>query len=82
MNDQINAYPWVQQCLTLGTLLFEHPVYSYDTLFLWQLIILFSFSTSKEAEAAVEAMDGEVLLGNKIQCNVARFKKDVKKQRK
>ena len=26
MNDQINAYPWVQQCLTLGTLLFEHPV--------------------------------------------------------
>ena len=26
MNDQINACPWVQQCLTLGTLLFEHPV--------------------------------------------------------
>ena len=26
MNDQINAYPWVQQCFTLGTLLYEHPV--------------------------------------------------------
>ena len=26
MNDQINVYLWVQQSLTLGTLLLEHSV--------------------------------------------------------
>ena len=31
MNDQINVYPWVQQSLTLGTLLFEHPVLMTNT---------------------------------------------------
>ena len=41
----------------------------------------FSFSTSPEAEAAVEALDGESLLGKVIQCNIARFKKDLKKKK-
>ena len=29
MNDQIHAYSWVQECLTLGTLLFNHPVVDF-----------------------------------------------------
>ena len=41
----------------------------------------FSYSKSTEAEEAAKAMDGEELLGKSIQCNIARFKKDVKKKK-
>ena len=30
MNEQINAYSWVQECLTLGTLLFDHPIVDFS----------------------------------------------------
>ena len=45
------------------------------------MIIYFSYSSSKEAEEAVSGMDGTELLGQTIQCNIARFKKDVKRKR-
>jgi len=44
--------------------------------------IFISFSQSKEAEEAVKSMDGEKLFGKTLNCNVARFKKDVKKKKK
>ena len=41
----------------------------------------FSFAESSEAEAAVAALDGESALGKVIQCNIARFKKHIKKKK-
>jgi len=40
-----------------------------------------SYSESSEAEAAVQALNGESVLGKVIQCNIARFKKDIKKKK-
>jgi len=44
--------------------------------------IFISFSQSKDAEEAVKSMDGEKLFGKTFNCNIARFKKDVKKKKK
>ena len=38
--------------------------------------IFVSYSNTEEAEAAVEALDGENVGGKNIQCNVAKFKKN------
>ena len=41
----------------------------------------FSYSEPAEAEAAVKALDGESVLGKVIQCNIAKFKKHIKKKK-
>ena len=43
--------------------------------------IIFSYSEPAEAEAAVKALDGESVLGKVIQCNIAKFKKHIKKKK-
>ena len=45
------------------------------------LMYLFSYSEPAEAEAAVQALDGESVLGKVIQCNIAKFKKHIKKKK-
>ena len=41
----------------------------------------FSYSEPSEAEAAAKTLDGESVLGKVIQCNIAKFKKHIKKKK-